>query len=249
MAEKNLEDVVNSILDGQVFETEEILDFPSGGEIYAKQDESKPFTVRSMSFEDEKLVIGKINRSKEGEKINVLNFILGRCLSNMDAQKLLMGDWMYALLKLRAVSVGPEYKFILPCPHCGHESETSMNLEDLNEMRPETPIEEVTKYTLPKLKKEIEIRLVRVGDLPSLDFDSLVNNMHKYIVSIAGISTKAVIREVLKKLPRTDMHFILEKMQRPDVGIDRRFIFVCPSCEKESLVNVPIGEDFFTESF
>lgn len=248
MVEKNLDDAVNAILGDQNFDLEEVLDFPSGGQIYSYEGDDLP-SIRSMTFEDEKAAIG-IASSKKAQNKNVLSFILERCVQGVNSSSLIPGDWLYALIKLRAVSVGPDYDFAATCPECGHCSEVSINLEeDLNINRASPPLENELHLTLPKLGKSIVLTLVRAGDFDNPTFDTLYENMHRYIKSIDGVDTKAVIRQVVKKLPRADIHFILSNIQQVDIGVDRNIIFTCPACNAQNLTNVPIGEDFFTESF
>ncbi len=41
------------------------------------------------------------------------------------------------------------------------------------------------------------------------------------------------------------MHLIINAITMPDYGIDSKINYLCGDCEAESIVDIPIGENFF----
>lgn len=111
-------DIVDDILAGVPVSTDVEVNLPSENRIYRLLDESKPITIRPMTFEDEKSLI---NGEDDEDSVNLL---LSRCVSNINVNDLITIDKFYLLMKLREISYGDDYNVLLMCSHCGAENPT-----------------------------------------------------------------------------------------------------------------------------
>jgi hypothetical protein len=119
-------DIVDDILAGVPVSTDVEVNLPSENRIYRLLDESKPITIRPMTFEDEKsLINGEDNEDS-------VNLLLSRCVSNINVNDLITIDKFYLLMKLREISYGDDYNVLLMCSHCGAENPTNVKLSELN---------------------------------------------------------------------------------------------------------------------
>ena len=54
------------------------------------------------------------------------------------------------------------------------------------------------------------------------------------------------ISKVLEKMPLKDMHLIINELTKPEYGLDSKINFICGDCEVQTVVEIPIGENFFS---
>jgi len=74
----------------------------------------------------------------------------------------------------------------------------------------------------------------------------LYDNLWRFVNSIDGIVSTAVKLAVVAKLPRKDIHAIIEKISNNDVGLQTSFIFTCDNCGHEEVSDLLNDPDFFT---
>ena len=156
-------------------------------------------------------------------------------------------DKLCLLYKIREVSYGTEYKSHITCPKCGSESEVNIDISKLllNEI-PDDLTDPRTVH-LPTIKKDATIRFPRLREEKYLNFLENKNlQFWRFVEDIDGNRDKKVISKVLEKLPISDMHAIIAGLTLPDYGLDSKINYVCGDCEGESVVDIPIGENFFS---
>ena len=90
------EDIINDILKDIPTNTTIQVELPSECKTY-NIDESDIITLRPMTFEDEKSIVG----SKGEDPVNLL---LDRCLDGIKVMDLLPMDKLYLIMKLREIS-------------------------------------------------------------------------------------------------------------------------------------------------
>ncbi len=220
-------------------QSEITLDFPSKGRFY------KNFTVATLkpvSFEDEKFIIS--NRSESS-----VNTLLERCLTGINLRNLLVLDKMYVLLKLREISYGPEYQARVTCPACMARDEIKIDLRNLNINYVPDTLEDPKKVYLPALKKEALIKIPRVSDEVYLkSAESLYDNVWRFVIAIDSITDPIIIHQAIERMNIRDIRTIISSLSSKDLGIDPRFILHCISCGEDSLIEIPIGDNFFSVS-
>jgi len=238
---QDADEIVDSILSNIPISTDVEVNLPSENRIYKLIDESKPITIRPMTFEDEKSLI---NSADEGE--NSINILLSRCVSNININDLIQIDKFYLLMKLREISYGDDYKTLMICSHCNAENPITIKLSELNVNPVPDDFCEPIKYKLPILGKEVILRYPRVKDERFLENDGL-DNIWRFIESIDGQTNKAVISKVIEKLPLVDVKTIL-KLIKTDFGIDTKIKMKCSECGEISIKELPINANFFDVS-
>jgi hypothetical protein len=235
---QNVDDIVNDIL--KELPKEELMEvnLPSQATtLYGLQ--SPVIHIRAMTFEDEKLMLNK--------KKNSMNALLSRCIEeDLNPRDLLIQDKIAILFHLRAISVGPEYEVEITCSECDAKTKTSVDvLNSFPTVYADPPIEAKVTITLPILKKEAVVRRISSAEMEEKG-EKIYDELWRYVLEIAGNNNAKVRAEVLRKLPRSDIHAIVEAMTVPNIGIDQKFIFVCPKCDSEQLRELKLDSDFFS---
>lgn len=232
-------DAIKDIL-GDKADTQYVtIELPSNGVAYQKEVQLRPFT-----FEDEKFALS--NKVKKADFINIL---LDRCLKDIPLDSLLLCDKNYLVTKLKEISTGSDVSMLVKCEACGVESNVSVDLTLLKinsfEEEGEIPI----KFKLESLDKEAVVRPARVQDEKHIStFETFSNNLWRFVESIHGVEDKAVLAEVLPKLPVQDVHKIMKYVNMSDYGIVDEFNYLCDSCGNQQIEEVPLTANFFGDS-
>jgi hypothetical protein len=238
--EPNKLDAINSILKDLPKTPIVEVTLPSKNKFYQLIDPAKPITIRAMEWTDEQAIL-----SAKG--VNSLNILLSRTVSNVNFTELLPIDKLALLLKLREISISNSYTAVIKCPHCAASSEIEQDLSDLPVKPVSDAITDPVAFKLPSIGKEIKVRLQRTKDETYFSKPEMIfNNLWRCIESIDGTTDKQIIAEVVKQLPLRDLKLILRFISLQDYGIELKFNFVCSECEAESIMEMPIGDDFFT---
>jgi transcription termination factor NusB len=221
-------------------ETEVLVRLPSEGKFYGT---GKPeVLITPIKFEDEKQLASSIKNN-----LNPINIILSKCVKGVDINSLLLIDKLFLLLKVREISYGEQYPAAITCPHCSTVSEVSINLNDLIVNYIPADLDDPREINLPKLKKKVRVRFPRVSDeIHIATQEQVYNNIWRFVVSVDGITDPVFINKAIPKMHIMDVKFILGQIMRNDLGLNPKFIFGCDSCGKESELEVPINENFFS---
>ena len=234
---------IDSILENLPVILETEVSLPSKGKFYSLPDPASPVRVRPMTFEDEK----SIAILKKSDRINPINHLLSKCVINLNINDLLIMDKLYLLYKIREVSYGKDYKAVITCPKCFADSEVTIDISVL--LLDEIPedLADPREITLPTLKKNAVVRFPRLKDEKYLDFlENKSLQLWRFIDSIDGNTDKMVVSKVLEKLPIVDMHVIMNEITKPEYGLNSKINFICADCDGQSVVDIPIGENFFS---
>ena len=234
---------IDSILENLPVELEIDVNLPSKCKFYTLPNPAANVSVRPMTFEDEKAIA----TIKKSNNIDPINHLLTRCVNNLNVNELLMMDKLYLLYKIREVSYGPEYKINITCPKCNSESEVKIDISKLLLNEVPDDLTDPREVTLPAIKKNAVVRFPRLKDEKYINFLENKNvQFWRFIENIDGHKDKKVISKVLEKLPITDMHIIISELTKPEYGLDSKINFICGDCEAETVVDIPIGENFFS---
>jgi hypothetical protein len=235
---QNVDDIVQEILGGiPVTEYAEVKLPSLATDMYELAD--PVIHLRPMTFADEKAILSVKN--KQG-----LNLLLERCIEeDLNPRNLLVQDKLTILFHLRALSVGPDYDLNVTCSECETASKITLNiLESFPINYAEEPVTKTKTITLPVLGKEALIK--RVSSYELEQNDNILNELWRYVLEIAGNSNAKVRAQVIDKLPRKDIHYIIEEITLPNLGIDKKFIYKCSNCKHEEIKEMQLSTDFFT---
>lgn len=235
----DLDDEIKELFGDIPFSEEVEVDLPSENRLYKLIDPGKPITLRPITFEDEKSLLG-------AKEYDVLNILLSKCVSNINVGDLLEMDKLYLIMKLREISYGDEYETLAICPKCNSENQMTIRISELNINPVPDDFCEPLTYTLPKLQKEIKIRYPRVKDEKFIS-NSFSDNIWRFVESIDGKTDKALIANALKKMHIIDVKTIIKLMQT-DFGVDPKVKMQCSHCGGVSVIDLPFDANFFNVS-
>lgn len=238
---KELDDIFGDV----PLEISQEFELPSKGVFY--NSKISKVKLRPLVFEDEKLIL-QARRSRT----DVMDALLTSCIQGVPqdfVSSLVIIDKMFLILKLREISFGKNLLSKIHCPSCQGLFDVTIDIGEI----PVTPFEgdeSYLRFTLPVLKKEVVIKLLRSRDQKLVESaESIHNELYKYIVSLAGKTETLVISEALKKLSAVDIQVLISKIGLQGYGIDPRFEYACEGeggCGYRGLLAIPIDEDFFS---
>lgn len=218
------------------------VDLPSECLAYTLEDADMPITVRPMTFEDEKAIVGA---KKHDDPVNL---VLQRCVTNIKVMDLLPMDKLYLIMKLREISYGDDYNTLLLCQECKAENPTTVKLSQLNVNPVPDDFTDPITLILPIAQKEIKVRLPRVKDEKLfMDTEQALDQLWRFVKEIEGHTDKSIISAVMDKLPLKDVRTILNAI-KSDYGVDTKIKFICKDCGGVSVVDLPIDANFFDVS-
>ena len=230
---KTVDEMVEDILADVPYNATHTVTLPSGGEA----------TIRPITFEEEKQIL---SLSKKGVDPSVV--LMENCVSDIDKSDILLVDKIYLLFKLRELSFGSVYKFVVGCPSCKQENKISV---DLNNM-PVVSMEELgreVEIDLPMCKKPAVVKLASMSDEKYIaDTEILMDNLWRFVSSINGVEDQMVIQKVLHKLPAGDINKIISIVMCEGYGLTTEIRVLCSNCQHDSVMELPLNKNFFSVS-
>ena len=221
-------------------ETEITIKLPSEGKFYTSK--VGDVTITPIKFEDEKSLISSLKNN-----VNPVNLILGKCVKNLDVNSLLLIDKLFILLKIREISYGAEYPAAITCPECETKSEVNIHLDQLLINYIPNDLEDPRTINLPKLKKSAKVRFPRVSDEVYLNnHQQIYDNIWRFVTELNEITDPVFINKAIPKMHIMDIKYLLGQILRSDLGLNPKFIFECGMCGKDTEMEVPINENFFS---
>lgn len=143
---------------------------------------------------------------------------------------LLSGDRLFALVRLRQISLGDEVELELSCPNsaCRMTNFVTINLEDLKV----TPYGEEREFAfkLPGSKKTVRFGYLdghKEKRLASLREPNISSAM---LIRILDIDGKAPSKKSLAEMSMRDRNALRQEMSRVDAGIDTSVETECDGC-------------------
>jgi len=180
----------------------------------------------------------------------------------IDWDKVLQGDRFYALLKVRAVSLGSTYPFGVVCQNegCRHRFEWEVALDDL-------PIRKLSEESrelfqggnrfetrFPCCGHRVWFRLAigtderKFAKVRQQSRDRLWSAMLALrVLEIEGVKDNDR-RRFLEDLEIADAEFLRSEFDRIDCGVDTTIEIECPECLTVQDVDLPFDQRFFLGS-
>ena len=237
------------------------VELPSKGLIYSTKV-NPHVELRSMTAKEEMQRLAPSNTP-----LKVLSDIIEACMIEKPAihvYDMALGDYEFLLHRLRVATYGSAYKVSVGCPHCGHFTDTEINLDAL----------EIREFDMKKWEELTTIKLPRSGHLVSLNFQTprmLEENTAKakdlarrfkdseanFELSIAISSAIATIDGTkyngfeidnwIAKLPAADLIKLRNALDELNeyIGIDNKFYIDCEKCHEEVTSFFRFGPEFF----
>lgn len=234
---------------------------PSLGKLYGGEIPEGYVTIEPMGTKEEKLFSAGAQTG-----IQVISKIFDSCVScPVDHQELVLGDRMFLLLQIRAVSYGREYEYPFKCDECTKKSYGLIDLDNMPLRHPkddnkEDPSKFVVK--LPVLGNELGLRLLIGRDEESIQRyvqqmtartrgrGSDVEYIYRLARRIDTIDGQQVgIREAMEfveTIKGEDSLHLRDEISDHDVGPE---LEVEPTCSHCGFPNGPFAMPFDSEFF
>jgi hypothetical protein len=172
--------------------------------------------------------------------------------------RVLVGDRFFALLKIRALTYGPNYAFALSCeqPGCRARIDWELSLDDLP-VRPLTPAllagfqaDNRFPVELPDAQRRVWIKLMtgaderRLAQQRSRASDKVLSDpLAARVVAVEGVEERAR-RAFLEDLTMRDANALLEAFDAHDCGVETGIEVECPTCGAQQQVELPFDRTF-----
>jgi hypothetical protein len=195
--------------------------------------------------------------------VNIVTTLIRAKLYETDIkpEELLEGDVEAILIYLRNTSFGPEYTLTLNDPANNKPFETTIVLDELNIVKPNSTPDENGHYNikLPRCEANVKLRPLTYGEI--LELDKMVESyppnltpprvtwrLMKQIVEINGETDKEKISQMINNLPIMDSKFIKKFIKENEPSLDLKRVVRAPSGEQVNL-EVTFGVEFFRPFF
>ena len=191
--------------------------------------------LREMTGAEEELLTNQ-RLIRSGEAINQ---VLRNCFVRLgektdpdlsEVMNLLSGDRLFALVRLRQISLGDEVELELSCPNsaCRMTNFVTVNLEDLKV----TPYGEEREFAFKLLGSKKTVRFGYLDGhkekrLASLREPNITSAM---LIRLLDIDGKAPSKKSLAEMSMRDRNALRQEMSRVDAGIDTSVETECDGC-------------------
>lgn len=177
--------------------------------------------------------------------------------------ELLVADQHFLLMRLRAVSLMPQYTIDFSCRECGVSSPLSFNLDELEVITPDEGVKEPFTTRLPKSKVSVAVKLMRTKDeeatisyrkkqedanLPGAKEKSYRFTLARQLVSVDGRDDMKWDEKMdfIGGLHLLDLTVYKSLFSKNDIGLNMEARVDCPSCGfRPSDWSIPIQLCFF----
>lgn len=234
---------------------------PSNGEVYTEQVNPK-IRIRSMTTEEEMKRL-----SRQDSPYKMLSEIIDDCIvgtkPGISAYDMCIGDYQYLMYKLRTVTYGSKYSVKTFCPVCGKPTDSVIDLDSLKVHQYSEDLAKYLNITLPRTKKNIELRLQTprmLDDIknksnallkksPNASEPAFLYTLESLIYKVDGQVLDAVkLESFVRHLPMQDSNYIMKSIEKIDIGIDTLITCKCSHCKGEYDTQLPITREFFEPS-
>ncbi len=240
----------------------ELVALPSRGLIYplgSPLSNEETVEIKSMTAKEEDILTSRA-LIKNG---TVITQLLKSCILNrlIDPDEMLTGDKNAVLIGIRVTGYGSEYSAKITCPHCSKEYENTFSLNKLKVKglgaKPLQPNTNLFDFILPSSGMRVVFKLLNGRDEADLVklVDSkkklggqiengVTNRLFQAIVEINGESDKQKLNQIIQSMRAMDARALRKHMDEIEPAVDLKQEVVCPSCDEQSEVVMPLGMSF-----
>lgn len=237
---------------------------PSNGKVYSV--EVNPVVkLRSMTTQEEMKRLAPADRAYK----NICE-IIDDCLiekPGISAYDMCLADYQFLLHKLRVVTYGSEYNITSRCPYCGTDSDSVINLNELEVIEySNDDFANLSEFTLPKTEKKIKLRMQTPRIIDNINESS--KELRKKSKGLAGDSAFLFTvvslidtidgkqldpikkEEFVRNLPMMDTNYIMKHAQKlvESFGVNTTIERTCPVCGLDYKGSFRITAEFFGPS-
>lgn len=240
---------------------------PSRGKVYPPESSlylCEELDVKAMTAKEEDILASPVLIRKG----TVLSTLMKACITNrsVDPDQLLVGDRNAILNAIRVSAYGAEYETTIQCPKCNEESAAHFDLgrvpmKTLDVDPDGGPGSNVFGFSLPVWKKRVQFKLLAGSDVVALDKDmervrkarngaeaAVTMRLNAQILSIDGNTDRGAIGKMVQNIPARDSRDLRAYMDEIAPSVQMEQEFTCASCGEETVVDIPMGTEFFWPS-
>ena len=237
----------------------EEIELPSLGRFYDGTDgpTDGKLHIRPMTGEEEQ-ILATPRFVRKGVAINM---IFSRCIKeSFKPENLLSVDRTFLLIYLRGISYGAEYEVEVKDPETDRKFTTVIDLDSLPKEVCPSDFGPTLQDVLPKSGLPFTFRLSRGKDETELQEyrdrrlkqfgdtatdDTLIFRSSQLVETIASISSKMEIQQILRNLPIQDLSYLRGVVNEPPFGVDTKVTLLSPMSQEEFEVDLPLEANFF----
>lgn len=229
----DVDSIVDDLLSDLPTNAETEVELPSGG--IAK--------LKPITFEEERQMVAISNKGEDPSTL-----LIEKCVTGLDLNKILLIDKIYLLFKLRELSFGSVYKFLMACPSCKEQQTISLDINEMPVVALENSSEKV-EVTLPMCKKKVILKRASVSDERIIsDTSKMLENLWRFIIKFDKYEDPMIIQKVLSKLPAGDVNTMISEIMCEGFGISTEVMARCSACGEDSKMELPLDKNFFSVS-
>lgn len=166
--------------------------------------------------------------------------------------KMSLSDGVYLTARLRALSLGDEFRYRMKCPHCPVTSHFVCDLSRQPRRFFSEQLDRSLEFTV--LDRRVKARRLRFEDNPKLirikrEMGDKQFSMELLlrVAEIDGVEQRSYVD--MQKLSSRFRNELRDMLYAREAGMDVDVLNTCPSCRAEFECTLPIGsEDFFFPS-
>ena len=233
--------------------------YPEGHPLHNKEE----VEIRFMTAKDEDILSSQV-LLKKGIMLDrfIQNILVDK---SIDPQDLYSGDRNAILISARITGYGADYKVNVTCPSCTRTTDYEFDLSEYgvdyadNHEELDLTITPNGTYLLetPRTKVQLEIRLLSgktekyLTDLSESKRKNniletpLTDTLKMIIVSVSGNADRNHIETYVNNMPAYDSRHVRKIYSQITPNIDLTKNFICPNCDIETQLEVPLTSDFF----
>ena len=229
----NVDSIVGDLLSELSTNAEVKIKLPSGG--FAN--------LKPITFEEEKQMVAI---SKKGGDPS--NLLIDKCVTDLKSESILLIDKIYLLFKLREISFGSVYKFMMSCPSCKEQQTISIDINEMPVVSLGDSSEKKT-ITLPMCKKKVTLKRASVSDETLIaETGKMLDNLWRFIIKFDKYDDPLIIQGVLSKLPAGDVNTMVSEIMCEGYGISTEVVARCSVCGVDTKMELPLDKNFFSVS-
>lgn len=240
---------------------QETYDLPSRGKFPGVPAQ---ITLRAMSLKDEKQRLAS-------QGINGIVDLISNCIvkpEGFDAYSMCRFDLDFAMLKLRVVSHGPNYRVKVVCPICGKTTEQTINLDDIpTNFVDDDFSSEFEIGPLPISGDTLSAKILTFRDINDIESEArrVLNkfpnykgdpsDILNYVYKITSINGEKLpytqVKSYIENMPASDSVYFDEYYEEAlgKYGLDTLISFQCDSCGNTFERSMPMNSEFFRPKY
>ncbi len=243
----------------------EVIDLPSKGIFYPEDHPlhlQDTLEIKQMTAKEEDILTSKSLLKKGIALDRLIQSVLVN--KNINPDSLTLSDRNAIVISSRISGYGPDYLTQITCPACSERVKYKFNLlekiENEKDKSLKVDVDEngFFHFELPVTKWKVVCKALTGVDEKTISRSSemkkknnnqndslLFDQLKCMTVSIQGVYDKVLIEKALQTMPARDSKYIRTVYQHTVDDVNLTKSFVCPKCDYEVDLEVPLSADFF----